>query len=359
MVENVMIFALGFLAATLIALLVIPAINARAERLARRRVEALFPLSIPELTAEKDHLRAEFAVLQRRLERKADEALAAKHASMEELGRRALRINALEATLTESDGITNRLEVELQELLNRLARAEEELTSSSSALLETRETLAALDAAHRAALEDLSTTNKDLARATDSLTTLTESLASSQEQLEVQETVFADLDARHTAALSELDAKRITISDLETRLMTHVARGDDFERASAEHRNALSDERGQTAELSKNLIAAQGRCAILEKHIRSLERERDRDSAEVHTLKADKVALENALSTVRDERAKLERELQNIRKNGVQEDAILAENEELRRKISELADLIMRTAEKSVAPRRKGNRGTK
>ena len=64
MVETAMIFALGFLAATLIALLIIPAINARADRLARRRAEALFPLSISELTAEKDHLRADFAVQQ-------------------------------------------------------------------------------------------------------------------------------------------------------------------------------------------------------------------------------------------------------------------------------------------------------
>ena len=91
-----MIAAIGFLAAALIALLIIPAVNARAERLARRRVEALFPLSISELTAEKDHLRAEFAVTQRRLERKAEEALAAKRQDMEELGRRAVRVEALD-----------------------------------------------------------------------------------------------------------------------------------------------------------------------------------------------------------------------------------------------------------------------
>jgi hypothetical protein len=75
-IESVMVFALGFLAAALISLLIIPAVNARAERLARRRAEALFPMSISELTAEKDHLRAEFAVLQRKLERQAEDALA-------------------------------------------------------------------------------------------------------------------------------------------------------------------------------------------------------------------------------------------------------------------------------------------
>src|SRR5215218_5159369 len=97
-----MIFALGFLTAALFALVILPALNARAERLARRRIEAQFPMSITELTAEKDHLRAEFAVVQRRLERKAEEALAEKHQSMEELGRRAVRVQTLETELSAS-----------------------------------------------------------------------------------------------------------------------------------------------------------------------------------------------------------------------------------------------------------------
>src|ERR671913_2346342 len=105
-----MIFALGFLTAGLIALAVLPAVNARAERLARRRVEAQFPLSISELTAEKDHLRAEFAVVQRRLERKAEEALADKHKDMEELGRRAVRIEALETELAAREERISELE---------------------------------------------------------------------------------------------------------------------------------------------------------------------------------------------------------------------------------------------------------
>src|ERR1051325_5396033 len=98
-----MIFALGSLAAALLALVILPAINARAERLARRRVEAQFPLSIDELTAERDHLRAEFAILQRRLERKAEEGFAVKHQSLSELGRRAVRIEALETEVRQRD----------------------------------------------------------------------------------------------------------------------------------------------------------------------------------------------------------------------------------------------------------------
>ena len=115
-----MYFALGFLAAALIALLIIPAINARADRLARRRAEAMFPLSISELTAEKDHLRAEFAVLQRRTERRAEEALSVKHRSMEELGRRAVRIEALETELAERDSLIADLRTSLTEAATRL-----------------------------------------------------------------------------------------------------------------------------------------------------------------------------------------------------------------------------------------------
>ena len=121
-----MIFALGFVAASLIALLIIPAINARAERLARRRAEALFPMSISELTAEKDHLRAEFAVLQRRIERKAEEALAVKRQSMEELGRRAIRIEALESTLAERDQTGRRSSKATWPTPRRGSRADEE-----------------------------------------------------------------------------------------------------------------------------------------------------------------------------------------------------------------------------------------
>src|SRR3954454_22600834 len=118
-----MIFALGFLTAALFALVILPALNARAERLPQPRVEAQFPLSISELTAEKDHLRAEFAVLQRRLERKAEEALAEKHDSMEELGRRALRIEALETDLTAREATIAGLEKDLADTRTRLVEA--------------------------------------------------------------------------------------------------------------------------------------------------------------------------------------------------------------------------------------------
>src|SRR5215210_1442849 len=153
-IEALMFSGLGFLVAALIALLIIPAVNARAERLARRRVEALFPLSITELTAEKDHLRAEFAVMQRRLERKAEEALANKHQDMEELGRRAVRIEALENELLARDHRIAELEGDLERTRTQLAATEADLAATRHALAASQETLAALETAHRRTLDE-------------------------------------------------------------------------------------------------------------------------------------------------------------------------------------------------------------
>jgi chromosome segregation ATPase len=163
-IESIMIFGLGFLAATLIALVILPAVNARAERLARRRVEAQFPLSISELTAEKDHLRAEFAVLQRRIERKAEEALAEKHNDMEELGRRALRIQALETDRAARGERIGALEGELAETQRRLAEAESARAGAEQTLVQARDTVAAIEAAHRQTLDELTATRARLDR---------------------------------------------------------------------------------------------------------------------------------------------------------------------------------------------------
>ncbi|MGO4386544.1 hypothetical protein AB4Y85_03320 [Microvirga sp. 2YAF29] len=275
MVETIMIFALGFVAASLIALLIIPAINARAERLARRRAEALFPMSISELTAEKDHLRAEFAVLQRRIERKAEEAMATKHQSMEELGRRAVRIEAMESALTERDKTIAELERNLASTQDRLDVTDQDLAQTRTFLNGTRETLSTLENAHRATLDELSKTRMELDLTHGDRSRTKTELIHTVEKLARLETQYAETDQRLTAALSDLDARRIAISDLETRLMTQAARGNDFERALKERHLELTEERKRLAELVKNVAAEHERGLILEQRIREIEAERD------------------------------------------------------------------------------------
>jgi chromosome segregation ATPase len=67
-IQSALYFALGFLAAVLLALLVVPPIWRRATLLTRRRIEAETPLTLNEIQAQRDGLRAEHAVALRKLE---------------------------------------------------------------------------------------------------------------------------------------------------------------------------------------------------------------------------------------------------------------------------------------------------
>jgi chromosome segregation ATPase len=63
-----MYFALGLLTAGLVVLVLMPAVWRRAVRLTRARVEASLPMTLAEIEADKDQLRANFAVTTRKLE---------------------------------------------------------------------------------------------------------------------------------------------------------------------------------------------------------------------------------------------------------------------------------------------------
>ncbi len=407
-----MFAALGAVVVALFGLLLIPAIHNRAERLAKRRAEALFPLSIAELTAEKDHLRAEFAVMQRRIERRAEEALAEKHQSMEELGRRAVRIEALETTLAERDQHISTLQTDLGDARQQLERTEGELAATKVTLSATRETLAAVENAHRRTLEELAGTRADLDRTHSSLSATRAELTRTQDKLASLEAAYADLDGRHTETLRDLDAKRITVSDLETRLGTQTVRADEFERALKEGRTELSDERRRLADLARNLLAEQERGLVLDQRIRELEGElgryaenghlltrRDAESTEnggvggpeqdraaarisgaapesqsggpaeghaselrsllhrYEALRAEKTILEGALAAAQEERAGLDQELKVLRGRAAPpSDEIRAENADLRRRLDELAERLMQGTDPANAPAETGRR---
>src|SRR3974390_1535308 len=73
MIEPIMYFGIGFLVAALLGLLFVPLVHSRAVRLTMRRLEAATPLSIAEIRADKDQLRAEFAMSTRRLEKSVEQ----------------------------------------------------------------------------------------------------------------------------------------------------------------------------------------------------------------------------------------------------------------------------------------------
>jgi chromosome segregation ATPase len=68
LVQSVLFFVLGFLCAVFLVSLIAPAVWRRAVVLTRRRLEASLPLTPAEIQADKDRVRAEYAMTTRRLE---------------------------------------------------------------------------------------------------------------------------------------------------------------------------------------------------------------------------------------------------------------------------------------------------
>jgi hypothetical protein len=68
MIESIMCIGIGLLSGCLIGVAVMPLVHDRAVRLTVRRLEAALPQSIEEIEADKDLLRAEFAMSARRQE---------------------------------------------------------------------------------------------------------------------------------------------------------------------------------------------------------------------------------------------------------------------------------------------------
>src|ERR1700757_2921001 len=95
MIEMVMYFGIGFLVAALLGLLFVPLVHNRAVRLTMRRLEAATPLSIAEIRADKDQLRAEFAMSTRRLEQSVAQMKTKTTGQLAELGKKADAINQL------------------------------------------------------------------------------------------------------------------------------------------------------------------------------------------------------------------------------------------------------------------------
>src|SRR5476649_2474276 len=88
MIEPIMYLAIGFLVSMLFGLMIVPLVHNRAVRLTTRRLEAATPLSMAEIQADKDQLRAEFAMSTRRLEMSVDQLKSKTGGQLAELGKK-------------------------------------------------------------------------------------------------------------------------------------------------------------------------------------------------------------------------------------------------------------------------------
>jgi chromosome segregation ATPase len=149
LIENIMYFALGLLVAGLIALVVMPAVWNRAVRLTKRRIEAATPITLAEFRADKDQLRAEFALTTRRLEMNVEtlrkrlaEQLSDANQKRADLGvlkaereQHLLTVQELEARQADLQARVSELEKENTDLAQRLRMRERDLEARAAIAL--------------------------------------------------------------------------------------------------------------------------------------------------------------------------------------------------------------------------------
>lgn len=125
--QSSLIFVLGFLSAGFIALIVAPMVWRRAVALTRKRIEASVPLTQAEIQADKDRMRAEFAMATRRLEINFKNFREKAAAQIVEINRNREELKQLMTERNERHEALTRLEAQAGEVRAELRRREDEL----------------------------------------------------------------------------------------------------------------------------------------------------------------------------------------------------------------------------------------
>ena len=120
-IQYIMLVSLGFMIASLITLLMAPIFWKRAVRLTNKRLRQSLPLSEHEILADKDQLRAKYAIRVHQLEKQVEQA---------SLGsaRQKIDLNRRDAGITQLETEINKLRSEVEE--NQNARSVLEQTVS-------------------------------------------------------------------------------------------------------------------------------------------------------------------------------------------------------------------------------------
>lgn len=139
-IQSAMLVLLGFLTAGFLVLLLAPFYRHRAERLAIGALKATLPMSEAEIRADKDRLRAEYAIRIHQLESKVEDASHQSARQRIELNRRDGAINQLESelgtmriALEEHENARRVLE---QTITDRLPKVEQRLAEARHLLTE-------------------------------------------------------------------------------------------------------------------------------------------------------------------------------------------------------------------------------
>ncbi|MGC1351087.1 MAG: hypothetical protein WA858_15105 [Xanthobacteraceae bacterium] len=361
MIEPVMFFGIGFLVAALLALLFVPLVHSRAVRLTMRRLEAATPLSIAEIRADKDQLRAEFAMSTRRLEMSVEQMKAKTTGQLAELGKKTDAINQLKKELGEKTAAIIALESRDKNLRDQLRVTEEEFEVKSSALHGAERGLADKQADLAKIVAELGersiaadSQRVELAALRTQIETMKVSVADHERAVRASEEKLARQRAEaETAARqsgderSKLDGLTVRAGELDRQLLVQKTeaevmsrRVEDLEERLGEQGRMLAERDVLLARLRSDLEEA----AKIETGLREeIENAGGRASGAVDKFRADIHQLEAQLAAALDERTKLQRELAAMKRDAETTWAAeRVENALLRERINDVAAEVAR-----------------
>src|ERR1700760_1059804 len=306
MVEPAMYLAIGFLVAMLLGLTIVPLVHNRAVRLTTRRMEAATPLSMAEIQADKDQLRAEFAMSARRLEMSVDQLKNKTTSQLAELGKKTDAINRMKLELGEKNATIFSLEAREKALKDKqsdLAKINAELSDRSMMADSRQVELVAV----RAQIENLKNRVGDAekeftatqARLTQERTeseTASRELGDARGRVENLSQRVTELDRQLIVQVKEAEMLSGRVADLEGRLATQ---GKLLAERDYENNQLRQTNEGSERTIKELLVEIAGLSG-------------GKSSAAMETLRTEKAALEEQLRTARDERAKLQRDINAI-----------------------------------------------
>ncbi len=364
MIEPIMYLAIGFLVSMLCGLMIVPLVHNRAVRLTTRRLEAATPLSMAEIQADKDQLRAEFAMSARRLEMSVDQLKNKTTSQLAELGKKTDAINRMKIELGEKNATIFALEAREKAVKEQMRATEEEfnakteaLRAAEQALTEKQGELAKINhelsdrsmvadtrqvelVAVRTQIEQLKgrvgDAEKEFAATQARLTQeRTESESATRELSEARGRVESlsqrvnDLDRQLIVQVKEAEMLGNRVNDLETRLSTQG--------------KLLTEREFENNQLKQSNDTAERIMMELRNELATMSS--GGSSAAIDKLRTEKAAVEEQLRLARDERAKLQRDINAIQQQAESSWATeRMENALLRERINDIAAEVAKLA---------------
>jgi chromosome segregation ATPase len=361
MIEPIMYFGVGFLVAALIGLVFIPLVHGRAVRLTMKRIEAATPLSMAEIQADKDQLRAEFAMSTRRLEMSVEQMKAKTTSQLAELGKKGEAINKLKAELGEKTATTQAMEARERAVKDQLRATEEEFTQRLNTLREAERNLADKEAQ----LVKLSADLDERAVSADSqrieMVALNTQIDALKSRILDSERDLKDTERRRGEERTEADqitqalhAERAKVANLDGRVIelekqlvaqTTEAevlgkRAQELEARLTEQGRLLAQREHQYEQLTAQLDNAQKVEADLRAELATHE---GRQDAALASLRNEKGLMQEQLERANEERSRLQRDLSTMQRDTESSWAAeRVENALLRERINDIAAEIAR-----------------